>query len=258
MDSVKADIKHIKTACKKIQKINQDMTLATTSEAEASLSAQLNPVVERANKVAKKCKATLAAMQAETEQLAQEGDKLKANEQRIRENLVNTLTRKFVEVVKEYQKRQQDYKDDVKKKVTRQVKIVKEDATQEEIESVMRSAGGTGEMFRSAILKTAADPVKEAYEQAADKYQDVLKLEQSVQELHQMFVDFALLTDQQGELLDQIEFQVHAAAEYVADGNTDLEVAGDLQKSIRKKQCCIIVTVLIIAVVVMAATGLFG
>lgn len=41
-----------------------------------------------------------------------------------------------------------------------------------------------------------------------DKYQDVLRLEASVAQLHEMFVDFAQLTEQQGELLDQIEFQV--------------------------------------------------
>ena len=46
-------------------------------------------------------------MKEETDTLARENDKAKANEQRIRENLVNTLTRKFMEVVKEYQKRQQ-------------------------------------------------------------------------------------------------------------------------------------------------------
>ena len=33
---------------------------------------------------------------------------------------------------------------------------------------------------------------------AKDKYQDVLTLEASVAELHQMFLDFALLTEQQG------------------------------------------------------------
>jgi t-SNARE complex subunit (syntaxin) len=45
------------------------------------------------------------------------------------------------------------------------------------------------------------------YAKVAGKYQDVLTLEQSVAELHQMFLDFALLTEQQGELLDQIEFR---------------------------------------------------
>lgn len=38
--------------------------------------------------------------------------------------------------------------------------------------------------------------------------QDVLTLEASIAELHQMFLDFALLVEQQGELLDQIEYQV--------------------------------------------------
>ena len=41
----------------------------------------------------------------------------------------------------------------------------------------------------------------------ADKYKDVLKLEKSVEELHQMFLDMAFLVEQQGEMLDQIEFQ---------------------------------------------------
>lgn len=54
----------------------------------------------------------------------------------------------------------------------------------------------------------AADSIQNAFQNAADKYQDVLTLEASVAELHQMFLDFALLTDKQGELLDQIEHQV--------------------------------------------------
>lgn len=70
----------------------------------------------------------------------------------------------------------------------------------------------------------------------AGKYQDVLTLEQSVAELHQMFLDFALLTEQQGELLDQIEYQVKSAADYIDDANVDVHEAIEYQKKIRKKQ----------------------
>lgn len=65
-------------------------------------------------------------------------------------------------------------------------------------------------------------------------------------ELHQMFLDFALLTEQQGELLDQIENQVKAASEYIDGGNADMVEAIELQKSIRRRQCCIIMTVIIL------------
>lgn len=64
----------------------------------------------------------------------------------------------------------------------------------------------------------------------------MLTLEQSVAELHQMFLDFALLTEQQGELLDQIEFQVKQAGDYVEEANVDVHQAIEYQKSIRKKQ----------------------
>jgi t-SNARE complex subunit (syntaxin) len=55
-------------------------------------------------------------------------------------------------------------------------------------------------------------------------------------ELHQMFLDFALLTEQQGEVLDQIEFQVNNAADHVEDGNVEIHTAIEYQKNIRKKQ----------------------
>lgn len=84
-------------------------------------------------------------------------------------------------------------------------------------------------VFSRSALRTT-------YAKVAGKYQDVLTLEQSVAELHQMFLDFALLTEQQGELLDQIEFQVKQANDYVEEGNVELVEAIVYQKAIRKKQ----------------------
>lgn len=86
----------------------------------------------------------------------------------------------------------------------------------------------------------------------ADKYQDVLTLEASVTELHQMFQDFALLTEQQGELLEQIERQVKDASEYIDQGNQEMVQAIEIQKSIRYKQCCIAIIVLIVLAIIAA------
>ena len=71
-------------------------------------------------------------------------------------------------------------------------------------------------------------------------------------ELHQMFLDFALLTEEQGELLDQIEFQVKSASDYIEDGNKDMVQAIEIQKRIRRQQCCIIVICLIIIGIIVA------
>lgn len=70
----------------------------------------------------------------------------------------------------------------------------------------------------------------------AEKYQDVLMLEHSVAEMHQMFLDFALLTERQGEILDHIEFHVTSAVDHVGEGNIDTRTAIEYQKLIREKQ----------------------
>jgi hypothetical protein len=50
-----------------------------------------------------------------------------------------------------------------------------------------------------------------------------------------MFLDFALLAEQQGESLDQIEFNVMRATDYVKEANVDTHTAIEYQRSIRKK-----------------------
>ena len=49
--------------------------------------------------------------------------------------MCNTLTRKFIDEMKDYQKAQQDYKTDIQKKMKRQVQIVKPDATDQEVDA---------------------------------------------------------------------------------------------------------------------------
>jgi t-SNARE complex subunit (syntaxin) len=71
-------------------------------------------------------------------------------------------------------------------------------------------------------------------------------------ELHQMFLDFALLTEEQGELLDQIESQVKSASDYIVEGEEELKRASVLQQKLRKKQCCIIITCLVIIGIIVA------
>lgn len=253
VDAVKVDIGHIRAATKRIGEINQQAVLATTADKESECSRELQPLITSTNKKAQTAKGLLQKVRTDTEKLKEDG-KVKASEMRIRENLQNTLTRKFVDVMKEYQNAQQKYKSDIKKKVKRQVQIVKPDATDQEIDTIMRSGGGAGEVYRTAILKgEAADPIKSAYANAVDKYQDVLTLEASVGELHQMFMDFALLIERQGELLDQIEFQVKSAADFIEDGNTDMVQAIELQKDIRKKQCILIAILMVVIIVVVGS-----
>lgn len=256
VESIKDDIESVKKATKAIADINESALQAISSDEENELSRKLRPLVDQTNKRAKRTKTMLGLLKEETKKLQDEGS-IKQSDLRIRDNLLNTLTRKFIDEMKAYQAAQQKYKTDIKKKVTRQVQIVKPDATEEEIDEVMRSEGGRDSLYRERILAGGVnDQVKTSYAKVAGKYQDVLALEQSVAELHQMFLDFALLTEQQGELLDQIEFQVKQAGDYVEDANVEVYESIEYQRKIRKKQCWIILIVIVATVVLLFAMGI--
>ena len=73
-----------------------------------------------------------------------------------------------------------------------------------------------------------------------------MKLEQSVAELHQLFLDFALLTEQ-GAGPGRIEHR--RAAGVIESGNADTATIG--QTELRRRYCCCCVIVLVVVGVVL-------
>lgn len=252
VEIVKANLLQIKEATRKIGDISYNWRLATSSHMEEKFMTDLEPTVKKANGIAGNTKKLLKNMKDQTEAIKGGGAK-ETPEIRIRKNLYSTLTRKFVELMKEYQNVQTECKAEIKDKVKRTVRIVKKgEATAEEIDAIFKQPGGAQNLFKAAILSGADENIQNAFVTAQGKYQDVLTLEASVAELHQMFVDFALLVEQQGELLDQIETQIKEASDYVDAGNQEMVEAIDIQKSIRYKQCCIAVIVLVVVGIIVA------
>jgi len=177
-----------------------------------------------------------------------------STEVRIRKNMHGTLTQKFLELVQEYQEVQTTYKNKYKEKVERQYKIAKPDASPEEIDDAMQS-GDSSKIFANQILDTHLHTqAKNALAYIEARHKDIVRLEASILELHQLFVDMAVLVDSQGELLNQIEFNVSQSVAYTADGVQELKKAVEYQKKSRKKMCIIIVILIIIIIVVLAPT----
>mmetsp|Transcript_27158 Transcript_27158/g.79308 ORF Transcript_27158/g.79308 Transcript_27158/m.79308 type:complete len:180 (-) Transcript_27158:305-844(-) len=85
-----------------------------------------------------------------------------------------------------------------------------------------------------------------------DKHCDILKLEASIAELHQLFLDMSVLVETQGELLDQIEYTVAQSVDYTGRAVEELRSAAKYQKRARQKCCCVIVTLLIVAGILLA------
>ena len=84
-----------------------------------------------------------------------------------------------------------------------------------------------------------------------ERHRDIITLEKSIRELHQLFVDMASLVMQQGELIDQIERSVMTSVEHTSEANIELEGALRAQACGRRKK--LILFLLILAIVLAIA-----
>jgi t-SNARE complex subunit (syntaxin) len=66
------------------------------------------------------------------------------------------------------------------------------------------------------------------------RHEDIVKLEESLRELRQLFLDMQALVESQGETLDQIEAAVDSAVDFTAKGLDEMKKAVKYQKSARK------------------------
>jgi uncharacterized protein YwgA len=73
VDSIKVDIEHVKKATQKINDINEEALIATTTEKENELSNKLRPLIDATNNRAKRTKNLLGLLKEETQKLEKEG-----------------------------------------------------------------------------------------------------------------------------------------------------------------------------------------
>ncbi|UYV63527.1 hypothetical protein LAZ67_2004517 [Cordylochernes scorpioides] len=66
------------------------------------------------------------------------------------------------------------------------------------------------------------------------RHEDITKLEKSIRELHEMFVDLALLVENQGELINNIARNVSTTVDYTVKGKEDIVKARTLQSKYLK------------------------
>jgi len=247
LEKVKDAIKFIEAQTKEIVRLQDESLNAVRTEDSKATSEKLEKLLVTCNGRCAQIKKLLSDLKEETEKMSVTAP---ASEIRIRKTTTETMTQKFVSTVRRYQQAQQEFKAKSKEKVARQVRIVKPDATLEDIDTAMKS-GDPGAIYRAAILQPGADPVAQAYMDVQAKYKDVLALEESVTALNQMFQDLGLLVERQGEMVNQIEFQIAETADHVSKGNKELTKALEAKKALRKKYMCLAFIILVVIVVLI-------
>ncbi|XP_060530087.1 syntaxin-1A isoform X4 [Cylas formicarius] len=257
MDAFFGEVEEIREMIDKIQANVEEVkkkhsAILSAPQSDDKTKQELEDLMSDIKKTANKVRAKLKVIEQSIDQ--EETTNKNSADLRIRKIQQSTLSRKFVEVMTEYNRTQTDYRERCKARIMRQLEITGRTTTNEELEEMLEQ--GNSAVFTQGIIMETQQ-AKQTLADIEARHADIIKLENSIRELHDMFMDMAMLVENQGELVDRIEYQVDSTKEHVAEAHVQLKVAKEYQSKARKKMIFIIICLiiaLIILIIILAVT----
>ncbi|XP_018557628.1 syntaxin-1A isoform X1 [Lates calcarifer] len=222
----------IESLAEKVEEVKRKHSAILASpNPDEKTKAELEDLMADIKKLANKVRSKLKSIQHTIEQ--EEGQNRSSADLRIRKTQHSTLSRKFVEVMSEYNTTQSDYRERCKGRIQRQLEITGRNTTNEELESMLESDNPA--IFTSGIIMD--NITQQAMNEIETRHNEIIKLENSIRELHDMFMDMAMLVESQGGLVNNIERSVLEAQEYVERAKESIPKCKKFKKTSRRVRC---------------------
>ncbi|XP_078533228.1 syntaxin-3 isoform X1 [Lissotriton helveticus] len=198
-------------------------------------------------KMANSVRNRLKAMEQSIEQ-----DEIRSSaDLRIRKSQHSVLSRKFVDVMTKYNEAQVDFRERSKGRIQRQLEITGKSTTDEELEEMLES--GNPSIFTSGIIDSQIS--KQALSEIESRHKDIVRLESSIKELHDMFMDIAMLVENQGAMIDRIENNMDQSVGFVERAVADTKKAVKYQSEARRKKIMIMICCIVLAIILASTIG---
>jgi t-SNARE complex subunit (syntaxin) len=175
-------------------------------------------------------------------------------ERRIRDSTFAALAKRFYELMTTYQGLKSRNASKYRDKVRRQMEIASgEKPSEAQVDEVIEG-GDPNRLFAQKLLQDRRNQdAANALVFMQDRHNDIVRLEKSINELYQIFLDMATLVEQQGEMLDAIEFNVAKSEGYQEEAVVELKKASGWAVTARKKKCLIAILIVVCIIVVGVA-----
>ncbi|XP_063352874.1 syntaxin 3b isoform X3 [Pelmatolapia mariae] len=239
IEVIRNNIDKIDENVTEVKKLYSVILSAPTSDqkTQEDLEAITNDIKKLANGARNKLKTIERNLESE------EQERVSADT-RIRKSQHAVLSRKFVEVMTKYNEAQVDFRERSKGRIQRQLEITGKATTDEELEEMLE--GGNAAVFTAGIIDSGIS--KQALNEIEARHKDIVRLESSIKELHDMFVDIAMLVESQGDLVENIEQNISKSVDHIEAAKEQTKKAVRYQTKARKK---IIIIAVVCAVVLL-------
>ncbi|KAL6143867.1 hypothetical protein ACLB2K_054562 [Fragaria x ananassa] len=252
IQEVEKQVEKLSGLLKKLKDANEESKSVTKASAMKAIKKRMEKDIDEVGKIARGVKGKLEGISKDNLANRQKpGCEKGTGVDRSRMNMTNSLTKKFREIMIEFQTLRQRIQDEYREVVERRVITVTGTRPDEETIDNLIETGNSEQIFQKAVQEQGRGQVLNTLEEIQERHDTVKEIEKKLLDLHQIYLDMAVLVDAQGEVLDNIETQVSNTVDYMQSGTTQLQNAKKLQKNSRKWTCIAIMILLIIVAVVV-------
>ncbi|XP_068963450.1 syntaxin-11 isoform X2 [Petaurus breviceps papuanus] len=156
---------------------------------------------------------------------------------RISKAQYNALTRAFQEAMHDYNQAEMNQRENCKIRIQRQLEIMGKEVSRAQIEEMCEQ--GKWDVFSENLLADVKG-ARSALNEIESRHKELVKLESRIREVHELFLQMALLVEEQGDTLDVIELNVEKIQSYTGEAKAHVKKAVEYKKKnpCRTLCCC--------------------
>lgn len=250
---IKGEMERIKQFLTKLQELNEESKTIHQSQAMSALRNRMDADIVQVTTIARSIKAKLETL--DKANLAnrrvpwcEEG----STTDRTRTSITSSLRKKLKDLMGDFQLLRQRMMEEYKQTVERRVYTVTGQRPDEETLESIIATGESETYLQEAIQVQGRGQITETIREIHDRHDAVNDIQKNLLELHQIFMDMAVLVEAHGEQLNNIEQQVNKASSFVQRGTGQLEIAKRHQRNKRKWMCiCVILLIILILIILL-------
>lgn len=252
VEAIKDDLKDLETLYNQLLSAHEQSKTLHNAKSVKDLRSKMDNDVSLSLKKAKYIKVRLESLdRSNAANRSLPGCGPGSSSDRTRTSVVNGLRKKLHDSMNLFndlrQRMSEEYRDTVQR---RYFTVTGENADENTVDSLIET--GQSETFlQKAIQEQGRGQVMDTIMEIQERHDAVKDMEKNLRELHQVFMDMAVLVESQGEQLDDIESQVARASSFVRGGAQQLQVARKHQKNTRKWTCFGIILLLVVIAIII-------
>ncbi|XP_043720821.1 syntaxin-121-like [Telopea speciosissima] len=250
VEGIKDELKEMERLHQRLQQSHEESKTLHNAKSVKDLRSRMDSDVSTALKKAKIIKVRLEALdRANAANRSLPGCGPGSSSDRTRTSVVSGLRKKLTDSMEGFNKLREQISGEYRETVERRYYTVTGEKPDEKTVDGLISTGESETFLQKAIQEQGRGQILDTISEIQERHDAVKDMGRSLEELHQVFLDMAVLVQHQGEQLDDIESHVARANSFVRGGTERLFTAKKTQRSTRKWTCIAIILLLIIILV---------